>query len=135
MSSINPLNSNGFCSKFFSEQISSTCSNAISHPAALPVAIVATLTLIGSHIAYCGLRSHNNNKKIKAIEVAKQKEIELALRKQIESTNKKAEEILLKKELLIKTCEQIKDIENTNKETLDGLFISDWFIPVEYPEG
>lgn len=100
---------------------------------------IATITVTVSVLAICLFsrcfsNSRTNNTKIKALEIAKQKEIELAQQEEIEKAKKIAEEALLKQKLLQEKCEEIKAIDDSNKEILNGLHIRDYYIPLDYPK-
>lgn len=142
MSSFSPINQikNNVCSLFKDESLI-TCSQVIQHPATVPSIALSALALTG--LALYGLKKCCDSKKFKAteiakknIEIAKQKELELSIQKNIENAKKIAQELIqFNKEKLFKACEQVKQLESTNENTLNNLFIHDFSIPLKFPEG
>jgi AAA+ superfamily predicted ATPase len=115
------------CSKFYPIE---SCSKIVQHSAFLPaIAAISSTSLLFTAYKY------NTWKKAVAFQTAQEKELKLAKQRELEIAQKKAQEILQKKEKLIQNCEKLKTIEANNKKILDSLFVSDWSIPLAFPDG
>lgn len=116
------------CSKLYQQE---NCAK-ISEKATAFTPAVAAISGLGLFFA---AYKYNNWRKKVAAQTMQENELKLAKQREIEVAQQKAQEILRKKEKLIQNCQELKMVEANSKSTLDSLFVSDWSIPISFPEG